>query len=162
MIKFIKIATIVYFALLIQVTILPAYIADPFKPNLLIVVIAYLGLRDGGWPGALMAFFLGLTEDCVSGLYLGLSGFTFLSIHLLIRRIAARLYADSLYIIVFVVFFATIFNGLAHMILLFIFSAAEGIYATIIAGLVPQALVNALAASLLFSVPSFKAREEAR
>lgn len=162
MIKSIKYVIIVYFALLIQVTILPVYVADPFKPNLLIIVIAYLGLREGGWPGAVLAFFLGLIEDCFSGLYLGLSGFTFLSIHMLLRRIATRLYADSLYLMVLVVFFATFFNGLAHLILLVIFSAADGIYATIIAGLVPQALVNALAASLLFSVPSIKAREEAR
>ncbi|HTG82684.1 MAG TPA: rod shape-determining protein MreD, partial [Geobacteraceae bacterium] len=63
MIKFLKTAIIVYAALLVQVTVLPAYIADPFKPNLLIVVVAYLGLREGGWGAALAAFFLGLIAD---------------------------------------------------------------------------------------------------
>ncbi len=138
MTKFLKSAIIVYAALLVQVTVLPAYIADPFKPNLLIVVVAYLGLREGGWRGALSAFFLGLVADCF------------------------RLYTDSLYLMLLVVFLATIVNGLIHLVLLLLFSVADGVYATLLAGLLPQALVNALAASLLFGIPAFGVREEAR
>lgn len=162
MIKFLKSAIIVYAALLVQVTILPAYVADPFKPNLLIVVVAYLGLREGGWHGALLAFFLGLVADCFNGIYLGLSAFSFLSVHLLLRKVADRLYTDSLYLMLLVVSLATIVNGLIHLVLLLLFSVSDGIYATLLAGLIPQALVNALAASLLFGIPSFGVREEAR
>jgi len=162
MTKFLKSAIIVYAALLVQVTVLPAYIADPFKPNLLIVVVAYLGLRVGGWRGALFAFFLGLVADCFSGMYLGLSAFSFLSVHLLLRKVADRLYTDSLYLMLLVVSLATIVNGLIHLVLLLLFSVADGVYATLLAGLLPQTLVNALAASLLFGIPAFGVREEAR
>jgi rod shape-determining protein MreD len=162
MTKFLKSAIIVYAALLVQVTVLPAYVADPFKPNLLIVVVAYLGLREGGWHGALFAFSLGLVADCFSGVYLGLSAFSFLSVHLLLRKVADRLYTDNLYLMLLVVSLATIVNGLIHLVLLLLFSVADGMYATLLAGLLPQALVNALAASLLFGIPSFGVREEAR
>lgn len=162
MIKFLKIAMIVYAVLLAQVTILPAYLADPFKPNLLIVVIACLGLRAAGWRGAVPAFLLGLIADCFSGIYLGLNAFSFLAIYLILSKVAVRLYTGSLYLTVLVVFIATFVNGLIHLLLLLLFSVADGIYATLLAGLLPQALVNALAASLLIGVPSFAVRDEAR
>jgi rod shape-determining protein MreD len=160
MIRFLKIIMIVYAALLLQVTVLPAYIADPFKPNLLIIVVAWLSLREGGVYGVLLSFLLGLIADCFSGNYLGLNAFSFLTIHLVMRKVAGRLYIDSLYLMVLVVFLATLLNGINQLLLLFLFSLADGIYASLFAGLLPQALVNALAASLLFSVPKFSAREE--
>lgn len=162
MTKFLKTIMVVYAALLVQVTVLPAYIADPFKPNFLILIVAYLGLRGGGWHGALSAFLLGLVADCFSGIYLGLSAFSYLTIYLVLRRVAVSLYTDSLYLMVLVVFTATLGNGLIHLLLLLIFAVADGVYATLLAGLLPQALINALAASLLFGIPSLSAREEAR
>jgi rod shape-determining protein MreD len=162
MIKFLKIFMIVYAALLMQVTVFPFYFADPFQPNLLVIIIVYLGLREGGWHGGALAFLLGLVEDCFSGIYLGLSAFSFLSIYLAMRKVSDRLYTDSLYLTVLVVFLATIVNGLLQLLLLLLFSAAEGIYNTLLPGLLPQALVNALAASVVFGLPLFSAREESR
>ncbi len=162
MIKYLKIALFVYAALLMQVTLLPAYLADPFKPNLLILFIAYLGLREGGWRGGVLACLLGLLADCFSGLYLGLNAFSFLFIYLFLRKVADRLYTDSLYLMVLVVSVATFFNGFIHLLLLLLFSVADGVYASLLPALIPQALVNALAASLVFGTPSFSAREEAR
>ena len=160
MIRSIKIIMIVYAALLLQVTVLPAYFADPFKPNLLIIAVAWLSLREGGVHGVLLSFLLGLIADCFSGHYLGLNAFSFLTIHLGMRHVAGRLYVDSVYLMVLVVFLATLLNGINQLLLLFLFSLADGIYSSLFAGLLPQALVNALAASLLFSVPKFSAREE--
>jgi rod shape-determining protein MreD len=162
MIKYLKIALFVYAALLVQVTLLPAYLADPFKPNLLILFVAWLGLREGGWPGGVLACLLGLLADCFSGIYLGLNAFSFLFIYLVLRKVADRLYTDSLYLMVLVVALATLANGLIHLLLLLLFSVADGVYATLLPGLIPQALVNALAASLVFGAPSFTTREETR
>ncbi|HEY6872491.1 MAG TPA: rod shape-determining protein MreD [Geobacteraceae bacterium] len=162
MIKFLKIVMIVYAALLVQVTLLPAYLADPFKPDILILFVAWLGLRGGGWRGGVLAFLLGLIADCFSGLYLGLNAFSFLFIYLVLRKVADRLYTDSLYLMVLVVSLATFVNGFVHLLLLLLFSVADGVYATLLPGLIPQALVNALAASLLFGAPSYTPREESR
>ena len=153
MIDFLKFIMVLYAVLLVQVTLIPAYITDPFKPNLLIVMVAYLGLREGGVVGAVRAFFLGLVADCFSGHHFGLHAFSFLAVHLLLRNVAGRLYTDSIYLIVLVVFVATVVNASIHLLLLLLFSVAQGIYITLLAGLLPQALVNSLAASLLCWVP---------
>jgi rod shape-determining protein MreD len=156
-----KLVVFITAALLLQVTILPAYLADPFKPNLLIIAVTYLGLRTGRG-GGLVAVALGLLQDCFSGIYMGLNGFSFLSIYLILNMAADRLYTDNRYLMLFVAFLATIFNGLLHLLLMLVFPTAAGIYMTILAALIPQALVNTLFSSLLFSFPRLNALEESR
>ena len=78
MLTSLKIIIVLTVTVLLQMTILPSYIADPFKPNLLIIVVTYLGLRGGGKEGVI-AFGLGLLQDCYSGVYLGLNGFSYLA-----------------------------------------------------------------------------------
>lgn len=162
MIKIVKIFLIVVVALLFQITFFPSYLLDPFHPNLLIIMVVYLGLRSKSPFGALAAFLLGFLQDCFSGIYLGLSGFTYLCIYLMLHTTADRLYTDSRYLMVVVVFLATIINGLFNLLLLLIFSAANDIYATVLPSLLPQGLVNALLASLIFMLPASVATEEVK
>jgi rod shape-determining protein MreD len=137
-------------ALLLQVTVLPAYLRDPFKPNLILVLIVYLALRvDMTLAGGVLAYLLGLVNDAYSGIFQGLSGLSYLFIYAVLRKIADQLYADSTHLLVIVVFVATVVNGLLQLVLLQMFSAADGVYATLLTSLIPQALVNALVASLL-------------
>ncbi len=159
MLNSLKICIIITVALLLQVTVFPAYLADPFKPNLLIIAVAYMGLTLGPAGGGL-AFGLGILQDCFSGIYLGLTGFSYLCIHLLLNITASRLYTDNRYLMVLVVFLATIVNGLLQLFLLLLFTNTNGIYATILSSLVPQGLVNALVSSLLFSLPNIRSLEE--
>jgi rod shape-determining protein MreD len=161
MIKTLTIFILLAFALLLQVTILPAYLVDPFKPNLLIIVVAYMGL-NAGRIGGVFAFGLGILQDCFSGIYLGLNGFSYLCIFMILNVTADRLYTESRYLLVLVVFLATVANGLLHLILLFLFPSTNGIYEPILTGLIPQGLVNALIVSLVFSFPAVAALEESK
>ncbi|MRR59208.1 MAG: rod shape-determining protein MreD [Deltaproteobacteria bacterium] len=150
MIKSLWYAILVFSALVLQVTLFPSHVADPFKPNLLIVFVVYLGLREGvAWGG--LAYVLGLVHDSFSGLYLGLNGFSYLIIFLGLTMVADRLFTDRRSLMILGVFSATILNGFLNLLLLFLFSAAQGIYATLLESLVPQALVNALVASVIFT-----------
>jgi rod shape-determining protein MreD len=150
MIKFLWYAILVFAALVLQVTLFPAHVADPFKPNILIIFVVYMGLREGvAW--GVLAYALGLVHDSFSGLYLGLNGFSYLIIFLGLSMVADRLFTDRRSLMILGVFSATIVNGLLNLLLLFLFSAAQGIYATLLESLVPQALVNALAASVIFT-----------
>ena len=153
MIRFAKIGLIVVAALLSQVTLFSPYLLDPFQPNLLIIIVVYLGLRSTARFRGAAAFSLGLLQDCFSGLYLGLSGFSYLFIYLLIDKTSDRLYTDSRYLMILAVFLASMVCGLLDLLLLLIFSAANGIYTTILPSLLPQSLVNALIASLIFTFP---------
>lgn len=162
MIRFVKISFIIIAAVLSQVTLLSPYLIDTFQPNLLIIIVVYLGLRSAARFRGLAAFSLGLLQDCFSGLYLGLSGFSYLFVYLLIDITSDRLYTDSRYLMILVVFLASIVCGLLDLLLLLIFSAANGIYTTLLPSLLPQALVNALIASLIFTFPVSVAQEEKR
>ncbi|HEY6838530.1 MAG TPA: rod shape-determining protein MreD, partial [Geobacteraceae bacterium] len=161
MIKIVKFSIAIALALLLQVTVFPVYLEDSFRPNLLMVAVVYLGLRvtmRGGW---CLAFFIGLLQDCFSGLYLGLNGFTFLAIYLFLKTVADYLYADSRFLMLLVVFVATVVSGLLQLLLLLLYSTADGLYATLLPQLLPQALVNTLCASLLTLYSAPKPAEEA-
>ena len=147
-------------AFLFQVTILPAVLADPFKPNLLLVTVVWIGLTVPSFWGAALVYLLGLLQDTVSGLYLGLNGISYLITFLVLHSIANRLYADSRYLMTLSVFMATLCCGISQLILLALFSSAGGVVATLISSLVPQCLVNALTASLFFSLLDRQVSEE--
>jgi rod shape-determining protein MreD len=163
MLSSVKYFLLTVLALVLQVVVLPLYLRDPFKPNLLLVLICSLALsQNPSWRGGILAYLLGLTQDAFSGTYFGLNGFSSLFIYLILRKLADQLYTDSGQLMVVVVFVATFITAFLQLFLLSIFYAAPGIYASFLQGVIPQALVNALAASLLFSLLPFRILEEAK
>jgi rod shape-determining protein MreD len=139
-------------AFIAQVTVFPAVLADPFRPNLLLITVVWISLTASSLWGAAVVYLLGLVQDSVSGLYLGLNGFNYLLTFLMLHGIANRLYADSRYLMTLAVFAASVVCGLSQLLLLALFSSAGGIVTTLLASLIPQSLVNALVASLIFSL----------
>jgi len=160
-IQYLKIAGWVLAALLLQMTLLPRYLQDPFQPNLIIILVVYLGLKLPHRFAGLAAFGLGLLQDSFSGIYLGLHAFSYLCIYTLLSELADRLYTNNRALLVLVVFLATIMSALLSLLMLAIFSVSKGLYSSLLPALIPQALVNALVASLLFVFP-LPAAEEAR
>jgi rod shape-determining protein MreD len=160
-IQYFKIAGWVLSALLLQMTLLPKYLLDPFQPNLIIILVVYLGLKMPHRFAGLAAFSLGLLQDSFSGIYLGLHAFCYLCIYTLLSEVADRLYTDNRALFVLVVFLATIASALLSLLMLLIFSVSKGVYASLLPAIIPQALVNALVASLISSFP-LPVIEEAR
>jgi rod shape-determining protein MreD len=161
MISFLRYLILVISCLLFQIVLLPAFLEDPFQPNLLVIVIAYLGLRSRLPITGFAVFLIGLLQDCFSGIYLGLHAFSYSCMYLVLQHVAGQLYTDRRSLMILVVFCGTIASGLLNLLLLMLFSAADGIYSTLLPALLPQGLVNALIASVVFSVPSLAAREDA-
>lgn len=148
MIAYFKIAAVVLAALLLQMTLLPRYLLDPFQPNLIIILVVYLGLKLPHRFAGLAVFALGLLQDSFSGIYLGLHAFSYLCIYTLLSQLADRLYTDNRALFVLVVFIATIMSALLNLLMLLVFSVGNGLYASLFPALLPQALINALIASL--------------
>ena len=161
MTRYLKIAGWVLGALLLQMTLLPGYLLDPFQPNLLIILVVYLGLKLPHRFAGLSAFGLGILQDSFSGIYLGLHGFSYLCIYTLLSQVADRLYTDNRALFVLVVFLATMASALLNLLMLAIFSVSNGVYASLLPALIPQALVTALIASLVVNLP-LPVPEEAR
>jgi rod shape-determining protein MreD len=146
---------------ILQVCVLPAYLDDPFKPNLMIILVSYLALREEvSFFGALLAYLLGLVQGTFSGVNFGLAGISMLLIYMLLKKVADQLYTDSDNLMVVVVFIATFIDALVSMGLILLFSSSTAVYNSFLANSLPQAVVNSLVASLVFGVSSFGARRE--
>ncbi|GAW66053.1 rod shape-determining protein MreD [Geoanaerobacter pelophilus] len=152
MIAYFKITGIVLAACQLQMTLLPRYLLDPFQPNLIIILVVYLGLKAPHRLAGLAAFALGLLQDSFSGMYLGLHAFSYLCIYLLLSELADRLYTDNRALFVLVVIAATLFSAALNLLMLTMFSVSQGVYASLLPALIPQALINALIASLFSGV----------
>jgi rod shape-determining protein MreD len=159
--QYLKIAGWILAALLLQMTLLPTYLKDPFQPNLILILVVYMGLKVPHRFGGLGAFALGILQDSFCGIYLGLHGLSYLCIYTLLSEVADRLYTNNRMLFVLVVFLSTMACALFNLLLLLIFSVSKGVYSSLLPALVPQALVNALVASLFFNYPP-PVGEEAR
>jgi rod shape-determining protein MreD len=142
-------------AVVLQSSVLPVYVAAPFKPDLLLIGTVYLALRGSFGSGAPLAWFLGLLKDVFSGLYLGLNAFTFLAVFIVIKSVSDRLYAESGSLFAITVTVATLATVSINLLLLVMFTATPGIVHSMGIGLVPHLLMNAFVASLVTLVPDF-------
>ncbi len=151
---------VVLAALVIETSFLPVFLASPFKPDLMLVIMVFVALRGSYGEGAPAALVLGLVKDSFSGLYLGLNVFTFLVIFITIKCVADRLYAESASLFVFAVTVATLACMSANLLLL-LFTNSSGIAFSMGSALIPHLLTNALAASLVTLLPGFEQEAEA-
>ncbi len=159
MFRWVKLFLFLVLAVILQVCVLPAYLEDPFKPNLLIILVSYLALReDFSYFGALLAYLLGLLQGTFSGVHFGLAGVSMLLIYLLLEKVADQLYTDSDHLMIVVVFIATLVDAVTSMVFILLFSSSTGIYNSFLTNMIPQAVVNALVASLVVGFSSFSSR----
>lgn len=146
-------------SILLETAVLPVFLNNPFKPDLLLVILVFVGLRSSYESGAPASWMLGLSKDIFSGLYLGLNAFTFLIIFLIIKGVADRLYAESSFLLFFAVVTATLACVSGNLLLL-VFTQTPGIAYTIGSNLLPHILVNAFAASLVALIPGLTDDED--
>ncbi|MEI6306017.1 MAG: rod shape-determining protein MreD [Deltaproteobacteria bacterium] len=142
-------------AVVLQSSILPVYLAGPFKPDLLLIIVVYLALRSSFKFGSPLSWMLGLLKDVFSGLYLGLNAFVFLIIFLAIKNVADRLYAESSFLFVLTVITATLASAIINLLLLVMLTNVPEIAFSITYGLIPNVLTTAFAASLVTLFPRF-------
>jgi rod shape-determining protein MreD len=94
-------------AMLLQTTIFPAGLA----PNLLLVLIVYLGVHQYDAWGALGAFVLGYFLDTFSGTLLGVHAFAFTAVYLGVHHVARVLWTEGGVPAALVTFVAAIVNA---------------------------------------------------
>jgi rod shape-determining protein MreD len=139
-------------AVILQFTIFPSYLEDPFKPNLIILLVSYLALRENHpFSGGLCAYLLGLLHGTFSGIHFGLAGITMLLIYMLLKAVADQFYAESANLMIVAVFAASFLDALLSLLLIVLFSADAANYNSILANMIPQAVSNSFTAFLLFT-----------
>jgi rod shape-determining protein MreD len=134
--------------LFLQVAVLPRLLPDHLKPDLLLLVVAYLGLTRNWLRGGLCSWYLGSLEDVFAGSDFGLFGITFLLIFLLVKTGAGRFNTESPLLLLLLAFFVTMVKGVLLSALLLLFADAGRQWPLLLHVLLPEALLNTLFALL--------------
>lgn len=154
--------SLVLASIIIQMSFLPMFIRPPFKPDLLLVIMVFIALRESFEVGAPLAWLLGMFDDVCGGLYLGLNAFTFLISFLVIKSVSDRLYADSAILFVLTVAGVTLAGFTLNLLLILMFTASPGIIYSMLSDIFPRLLVNAFIASIVAAFPGFDCQLESQ
>jgi rod shape-determining protein MreD len=82
-------------SMLLQTAVFPVLLPASLAPNLLLVLVVYLGVHQFGAPGAIGAFVLGYFLDTFSGTLLGLHAFAFTTVYLGVHHVARVLWTEG-------------------------------------------------------------------
>lgn len=146
---------LVMLTVLLQTSVLPHYLAIAYKPDLLLVLMVYLALRAPVGVSLPAAYGLGLLKDSLGGIYLGMNGFSFLVIYLVLKALSDRLYVQSAVLFVLTVSVATVSVMVINLVLLSVFSQGGALFASMLTSLAPHLLMNAFVASLIAAFPVY-------
>jgi len=141
---------------ILQVSILPIYLEESFKPNLIIILVCFLALRGKNTiSSAFAAYFLGLIHGVFGGLYFGLSGISSLLIYFALRKISDQLYTESTHLLAFAVLVASLADSLITLLLIALLSNSTGVYSSILTYIIPQAVITAILVAIFSPAYSF-------
>jgi len=82
-------------AVVLQTTVLPALLPTWMAPNLLLILVIYLGVHHSGAWGIAGAFALGYLLDTFSGTVLGVHAFAFTLVYLGVHLVARVLWTEG-------------------------------------------------------------------
>jgi len=136
-------------AVILQTVLLPLVMQGYYKPDLLLILVIYLGLHEEPRRGGLLAYFLGWCYDGVAGSYPGLNGFVLLGVFLAVRGIVTRVNTESSPLLLVLVLAGTILQSALAAFALDFFSQAARIWPQIAWQLPVQLLLNFIAAFVL-------------
>jgi rod shape-determining protein MreD len=159
--------TFVYFLLgfvflVLQTTLLPAMLPLHFKPDLLLILVVYLGLHEGYVRGGALSYLLGCLQDVFAAGYPGLHGLALLCTFLAVRGASARLNTESSTLLLLLVSAGTLLQATLLLFALGFFAEAGALWVIILKGILPQLLLNLLAAALLLKAAAWLQRRFAR
>jgi len=159
---------LVYFSvglifMLLQTTLLPRLMPTALLPNLLLILILYLGLSESFGRAILLCLIFGLLQDSFSSTTLGLNGVVNLAIFLQVRLLSTHLSAESPALLLLLVAAGTLVQTLLLGFCLVLFAEAGSVLQILLPALPGQLLANLLAAICLLGIllalrPQFGAR----
>lgn len=134
--------------LVAQTTLLPGVLPNYFKPELLLILVIYLGMTEDFMRGALLAWSIGCLLDTSGGIHLGLHASIYLAIFIIARTSVRALNTESPLLLLFLVFCGSLLQTV-FLILFGIFADLQGMFPLFLQRATFQASINVIAAYLL-------------
>ena len=142
------------FLVTLQTTLLTSFLVQRVRPDLVLILILYLGLSRTTVSGGMVAFLLGYLLDLFSGNAFGVYCFTRPLIFFISRLFQSRFYWEGFsFQCLFVLFFSLV-EGCLVFLLLWSFtpSPPHTLYSFVVSPLLPQSVVTALITPFLFAL----------
>jgi len=136
-------------ALPLQTVLLPPLFPGGVKPDLLLLLAIWIGLRESPWRGGALVYALGWLYDSYAGTYPGLHGFVLLAIFLTVCGMAKRLNTESLPLLWCLAGGGTLLQAGLTVFALEFFTSVEDFWLVMLRCLPVQLMANLLAAYLL-------------
>ncbi len=136
-------------AVIVQTVFLPQLLPSGAKPDLLLILVVYMGLHEGPWRGGLLVYLMGWAFDGVAGAFPGLHGFVLLTIFLAVRGIVTRVNTESSPLLLLLVAAGTVLQVTLTTFALDFFSQTAGVWPQMVWQLPLQLLLNTVAALIL-------------
>ena len=137
------------FCALLQSSLFPLLLPAGWRPNLLMILVVYLGLGENFLRAVLVALLIGGIQDSFSGTSLGLYMTVDLVVLLLIKMLSEQLNAENTSLLLLLVAGATLVQNLLIGFCLVVFADAGPVLAILLSALPQQLLVNLLAAAIV-------------
>lgn len=138
----------IFFALL-QSSLFPLLLPSALRPNLLLILILYLGLSENFTRAVIIGLLLGGIQDSFSGTTLGLYITVDLAILLLVRVLSEHLNAESPALLLLLISGGTLVQNLLVGFCLMLLADAGPILSILLLALPQQLLANLLASVVL-------------
>lgn len=134
-------------AVLVQGAILRPFLPSFLVPNLALIAIVYLGLREVHVVGALLAFLLGIQFDLFSATLLGPWAGAFMVVFALLASLSQRMFIESSVTIVVASLISSLIANGVYVTLLYQFRPVEP---ALVSVSFAEALVTALISPVVF------------
>lgn len=139
-------------ALLFQTTIVPLLPFGAAMPDLLLIVVVYLGLYYHSPWGALGAFAIGYVQDSFSGSLAGLNAFAMTVVFITVYLASRRLWVTNTFSKIVMVFLASLVKTFALVALVGLFLSLEGVWRTAVKYVFIEAVLAAAIGPLVFAL----------
>lgn len=131
---------------ILQSTVVPLVSFKGIHPDLLLVIVVSYALLTGKENGVGIGFFAGLLQDLVSGSIFGINTLSKLATGYVFGMAERKVFKEHVLLPILATSIATIFNGLAGMILLLIFGYKVDIMSAFLQNIVPLIGYNLIVA----------------
>ncbi len=136
----------------LQTALLPRLMPLHFKPDLLLILVVYLGLNEGYVRGGALSYLLGCLQDVFAAGYPGLYGLAQMVTFLAVRGAVGRLNTESSMLLLLLVAAGTVLQALLLLFSLGFFADAGALWRIVIRGLALQVALNTAVAFVLIKL----------
>ena len=135
----------------LQTTFLSELFTGHYKPDLLLILVVFLGFNEKSFQGGALVYCLGWVCYAFSGTFPGLHGFVLLSVFLAVRAIVSRVNTENYFLILLVVATGTFMQYLMTSFALDFFRMTYAFIFLMLWEMFVQVFLNTLTAFVLLS-----------